>query len=427
MRTLLDALLRGFLVQGRLTLRWPDGHITTYTGGPGPEAVAELRDWATVRRITLRPAMAFGETYMEGGLRPLDCTIYDVLDLFMTNLAADQSRQPVMALQDKWAFVTRWLDQFNPARRSRRNVAHHYDLDGRLYSLFLDRDRQYSCAYFETGSETLEQAQEAKKRLIATKLLLNRPDLEVLDIGCGWGGMALTLARDYGAKVTGITLSTEQLGVARARAAAEGLSDRVQFELLDYRSLAGRFDRIVSVGMFEHVGIPSYRTFFDTVKRCLAPDGVALLHYIGRSDGPSTTNSWFAKYIFPGGYSPALSEVMPSIEKSRLIATDIEILRLHYAETLRHWRRRFAANRDTIAAMHDERFCRMFEYYLAGSELAFRRQGHVIFQIQLARDQSAVPLTRDYLYQSSLQGPLRHAGDELAREQDVAESDRQGG
>ncbi len=400
MRALMDALLKGFIVLGRLTVRWPDGKISTYVGAPGPEALVEIRTWSTIRRFVMWPSMAVGEAYMDETLRPVDCSIYDLLDLFMVNLEAETSREPVLWVQDRLAYLTRWFAQFNPASRSRRNVAHHYDIDGRLYAMFLDRDRQYSCAYFSTGNETLEQAQEAKKHHIAAKLKLDRPDLEVLDIGCGWGGMALTLARDYGARVTGITLSVEQLGVARARAAAEGLADRVSFELLDYRSLARRFDRIVSVGMFEHVGVVHYRSFFETVKRCLAPDGVALLHHIGRSLGPSTTNAWFTKYIFPGGYSPALSEVMPAIEHAGLITTDIEVLRLHYAETLRHWRRRFAANRDAIASMHDERFCRMFEFYLAGSELAFRHQGHVIFQIQLTRDQAALPLTRDYIGQS---------------------------
>jgi cyclopropane-fatty-acyl-phospholipid synthase len=237
----------------------------------------------------------------------------------------------------------------------------------------------------------------------------------VLDIGCGWGGMALTLARDYGATVTGITLSTEQLNEARARAAAEGLADRVKFELLDYRALDQRFDRIVSVGMFEHVGVVHYRAFFDTVARSLNPDGVALLHAIGRSDGPGFTNPWIAKYIFPGGYCPALSEVIPQVEKSGLIATDIEILRLHYAETLRNWRRRFIANRDTIAALYDERFCRMFEFYLCGSEIAFRREGHMVFQIQLAHQQTAVPLTRDYITAGETAAAVRERSRELTQ------------
>jgi cyclopropane-fatty-acyl-phospholipid synthase len=290
-------------------------------------------------------------------------------------------------------------------------VAHHYDLNGRLYSLFLDRDRQYSCAYFPLGNETLEDAQLAKKRHIMAKLCLDRPGLRVLDIGCGWGGMALTMARERGAEVTGITLSQEQLAEARARAAAEGLNDRVRFEAQDYRAVTERFDRIVSIGMFEHVGIGHYRTFFDTVARCLKPDGIALVHAIGRHDGPGTTNPWLRKYIFPGGYSPALSEVFPAIESSGLMTTDIEILRLHYADTLRHWRRRFTANRDAITALYDERFCRMFEFYLTASEITFRRRGHMVWQVQLAHRHQAVPLTRDYIAAAEALRTMEQAGD----------------
>jgi cyclopropane-fatty-acyl-phospholipid synthase len=320
-----------------------------------------------------------------------------VLDVMTANLGRSFERQPVLRFRAFLRQLKRRVDQYNPAVRAQRNVAHHYDLNGRLYSLFLDRDRQYSCAYFPRGDETLEEAQAAKKRHIAAKLCLDRPDLSVLDIGCGWGGLALTLARDYGARVTGITLSREQLTEARARAVAEGLEDRVTFELLDYRSVNQTFDRIVSVGMFEHVGIGHYQTFCDMVARSLTPDGIALIHAIGRSGGPGATNSWIDKYIFPGGYSPALSEVLPSVERSGLIATDIEILRLHYAQTLRQWRWRFTANRDTIASIYDERFCRMFEFYLCGSELAFRNGGNMVFQIQLGARQDAAPLTRDYI------------------------------
>ncbi len=397
MRPVLDQILRRFIVLGRLTVRWPDGSVGVYGGTAGPEAVIELRDRRTVARVALNPSLAVGEAYMDGGLVPVDCPIYDVLDVLIANLMAETSGKGVVQARELLRRVTRRLHQFNPAPRARRNVAHHYDLNGRLYSLFLDRDRQYSCAYFPTGNETLEEAQVAKKRHIAAKLKLDRPDMTVLDIGCGWGGLALTLAREYGARVTGITLSTEQLNEAKARAQAEGLSDRVSFELLDYRAVHRSFDRIVSVGMFEHVGVVHYRQFFETVKRSLAPDGVALLHAIGRSDRPGSTNAWIAKYIFPGGYCPALSEVFPAVERAGLIATDVEILRLHYAETLRHWRRRFAANRDAIAALYDERFCRMFEFYLAGAELSFRREHMMVFQVQLARDQTAVPLTRDYI------------------------------
>jgi len=402
MRMLLDRLLRRFIVTGRLRVTWPDGRASLYEGArhAGTFCAAlhlTLRDWRTVRRLVANPALACGECYMEGGFVPTDCSIYDILDLLIANLVAAGSSQPMVRVRAALERLSRSLRQFNPAGRARRNVAHHYDLNGRLYSLFLDRDRQYSCAYFPTGTETLEEAQAAKKRLIAAKLCLDRPGLEVLDIGSGWGGLALTLARDFGARVTGITLSTEQLGEARARARAEGLSDRVRFELMDYRAMDRQFDRIVSVGMFEHVGVPHYDAFFQVVDRCLAPDGVALLHAIGRQGPPQATNPWIVKYIFPGGYCPALSEVLPAIERARLMTTDIEVLRLHYAETLRHWRRRFAASRDSIAALYDERFCRMFEFYLCGSELAFRREGLMIFQIQLSRALNTVPLTRDYI------------------------------
>jgi cyclopropane-fatty-acyl-phospholipid synthase len=399
MQAVLDSILRRFITIGRLTVRWPDGRQTSYAGPPdsGPDATITLRDQRTVWRLIANPALAAGEAYMDGGLLPDPRGIYHTLDLLVLNLMANAKGHPIGHLRGSLRALKRRIDQYNPAPRAQRNVAHHYDLNGRLYSLFLDRDRQYSCAYFPRGDETLEEAQIAKKRHIAAKLCLDRPDLTVLDIGSGWGGLALTLARDYGARVMGVTLSTEQLAESRARAVAEGLEDRVSFELLDYRAVNRTFDRIVSVGMFEHVGVVHYREFFDTVARCLEPDGVALLHAIGRSDGPGYTNPWIAKYIFPGGYCPALSEVLPPVEKSGLIATDVEVLRLHYAETLRHWRRRFTANRDTIASLYDERFCRMFEFYLCGCEIAFRREGHIVFQVQLAHRQTAVPLTRDYI------------------------------
>jgi cyclopropane-fatty-acyl-phospholipid synthase len=397
MQAALDRILRRFVTAGTLVVVWPDGNRTSYGHGPLPHATMWLRNWKTVRRMVVNPSLAAGEAYMDGHLRVEEGGLYGLLDLAFTNLAANPGAHPFMRLRGLADRLFRRLAQYNPAGRARRNVAHHYDLNGRLYSLFLDRDRQYSCGYFPRGDETLEEAQAAKKRHIAAKLCLDRPGLRVLDIGCGWGGMALTLARDFGADVTGITLSQEQLAEARARAAAEGLGDRVRFEALDYRALTQRFDRIVSVGMFEHVGIGHYRAFFATVARCLEPDGVALVHAIGRNDGPGTTNPWLRKYIFPGGYSPALSEVLPAVERSGLMATDIEILRLHYAETLRHWRWRFAANRDAIAALYDDRFCRMFEFYLAASELTFRRGGHMVWQMQLARTHAAVPLTRDYI------------------------------
>jgi cyclopropane-fatty-acyl-phospholipid synthase len=400
MQAVLDSILKRLITIGQLTVIWPDGSHSIYGDQPGPSASMRLRTRRIVRRMVMNPALAMGEGYMDTEIVPGEGGIYDLLDVAITNVEANPDHHLGLRLRKRFDTFIRRVLQFNPADRSRRNVAHHYDLNGRLYSLFLDRDRQYSCAYFRRGDETLEEAQTAKKRHIAAKLLLTRPGLRVLDIGCGWGGMALTLARDYGADVTGVTLSEEQLQEARSRAAAEGLSDRVRFELVDYRSLQGQFDRIVSVGMFEHVGINHYQTFFDTVSRLLAPDGVALIHAIGRHTGPSTTNPWIRKYVFPGGYSPALSEVLPSVERSGLKTTDIEILRLHYAETLKQWRWRFMANHDAIASIYDERFCRMFEFYLASCEVTFRRSDHMVWQLQLSHSHEAVPLARDYITES---------------------------
>jgi len=429
MQSALDLFLRRFVTIGRLTVCWPDGRTRIYAGPPGSgaEAAMALRDRQTVRRLALNPELAVGEAYMEGGLVPLGCSIHDILAVLLANLRGNSTGLPGASLRDAIARMRRPLDQFNAAGRARRNVAHHYDLNGRLYSLFLDRDRQYSCAYFPNGTETLEEAQAAKKRHIAAKLCLDRPGLSILDIGCGWGGMALTLAREYGAKVTGITLSTEQLSEARRRAESDGLADRVSFELLDYRAMNRRFDRIVSVGMFEHVGAIHYRAFFDTMARSLAPDGVALLHSIGQWDGPGTNNPWIQKYIFPGAYCPSLSEMTRAIEHSRLLTTDVEVLRLHYAETLRHWRRRFAASRDIIASLYDERFCRMFEFYLSSCELAFRHASLTVFQIQLAHRQAAVPLTRDYITDFD-RGPAdpHHAGEHTAERMPRAKRETSG-
>jgi cyclopropane-fatty-acyl-phospholipid synthase len=394
------AILKRLIRQGSLTVRFPDGTVRRYQGtAAGPEAAMEIRTRRALRRMVTNPALAFGEGYMDGEIVPLDgCGVYQLIELFCLNLYEAGGTHPAERAMDWWRWAKRRIDQLNPAPRARRNVAHHYDLNERLYALFLDRDRQYSCAYFPAGKETLEEAQALKKRHIAAKLRLDRPDLEVLDIGSGWGGMALTLARDWGAQVTGITLSREQLEVSRARAAEAGLADRVRFELLDYRDWdRPPVDRVVSVGMFEHVGIDHYRAFFRKVRGALREDGVALIHAIGRTDGPGSTNPWLAKYIFPGGYSPALSEVLPAVERSGLMVMDMEILRLHYARTIAHWRARFAGNRDAIASLYDERFCRMFEFYLAGCELAFRRMGHMNWQLQLARRIDALPPTRDYM------------------------------
>jgi cyclopropane-fatty-acyl-phospholipid synthase len=395
-RLLLDAILSRFVRQGRLTLRYPDNHVSTHGPGGSPEASVTILAWRAVRGFLLNPALEFGEAYTRGDIQLQEGRLEDLLDLLFGNIHTGGTH-PLLTFRRAVARLTRAFAQYNPIPRARRNVARHYDLNGRLYSLFLDRDRQYSCAYFPRGDETLEEAQAEKKRHIAHKLLLDRPGLRVLDIGCGWGGMALTLAGEYGAHVTGITLSAEQFQEARARAAAATLSGTATFHLEDYRSVRGTYDRIVCIGMFEHVGVTQYRDFFAAIGDLLSDDGIALIHAIGRSDGPSVTNPWITRHIFPGGYSPALSEVLRAVEQEKLVATDIEILRLHYAETLRHWRRRFEANRDAIAALYDESFTRLFDLYLTGSEYSFRHLNHMVWQLQLAKNQHAVPLTRDYM------------------------------
>jgi cyclopropane-fatty-acyl-phospholipid synthase len=346
---------------------------------------------------------------MDGRLTVEKGDIAGVLALLMRNLGAGKPRGLHKLLRRLRTF-RRAIDQYNPASRAKDHVAHHYDLSGRLYELFLDADRQYSCAYFSWPGETLEEAQTAKKRHIAAKLHLHRPGLKVLDIGCGWGGLALDMARDCGADVLGITLSEEQIAVARERADKARLAQSCRFELADYRALRGSYDRIVSVGMFEHVGAAYYDVFFAQARALLAEDGVMLLHSIGRVDGPGSTNSWIAKYIFPGGYAPALSEIVTAVQKAGLIVTDVEVLRLHYAQTLKEWRRRFMANRAEAARIYDERFCRMWEFYLAGSEMAFRHDGEVVFQVQIVRSQHALPMTRDYMLED--ERTMRFAGTE---------------
>jgi cyclopropane-fatty-acyl-phospholipid synthase len=392
---LLSHLLRHLVRRGTLRVIDAGGTVHSFAGEPGPAVTVRLHDASLGRTLFLNPRLYLGEAFMNGELTIEDASIYDFLDLVAENMNL-APRTLLTPLYDGFGRAFRVFQQYNPLHRSRENVAHHYDLSDTLYDLFLDADRQYSCAYFLAPDQTIEEAQANKKRHIAAKLLL-QPGQHVLDIGSGWGGLALYLARECGVSVTGLTLSTEQLKVAQRRAADAGLADQVRFELLDYREATGRYDRIVSVGMFEHVGVVHYPAFFRKVKDLLAEDGVALLHSIGRQDGPGNTNPWIRKYIFPGGYSPAVSEVVPVVERTGLWITDIEILRLHYADTLRAWRQRFNANRERVRALYDERFCRMWEFYLAGSEVAFRRQGHMNFQMQLARQVDTVPLTRDYI------------------------------
>lgn len=389
---LLASLFRQIVKAGTLDLVDAHGQKSRFGNGP-PHLTLRLHDKAVEREILLNPRLRFGEAYMDGRITVEGGDIYDMLMLLSQG---PDAQGPIGQIEVALRPLLRWVQQNNPLQRSRTNVAHHYDLNRRFYELFLDRDMQYSCAYFPSPTTSLDDAQLAKKRHILSKLLLE-PDMRVLDIGCGWGGTAIQIASETGASVLGITLSQEQLTVARERATQAGLAGRVQFELMDYRSVTGTFDRIVSIGMFEHVGTPHYNTFFTRVRDILASDGVALLHSIGRSDGPWVTNPWIRKYIFPGGYSPALSEITPAIEKSGLFTADIEVLRLHYALTLRHWRQRFLARWHEAAAIYDERFCRMWEFYLAGCEMAFRLQGHVVFQIQLSKRLETVPLTRDYM------------------------------
>jgi cyclopropane-fatty-acyl-phospholipid synthase len=398
MDRLLQFLLKTFIRRGTFRVTTSRGTVLTFGDGTGRPVSVRFTTRAAEWAILLDPELKFGESYMNGSFVVEEGSIADVLAIAL----GQKTEVPYWARPQSWIrYLDRRLKQFNPRRRARRNVAHHYDLDGRLYSLFLDADRQYSCAYFEYPGQSLDDAQLAKKRHIAAKLLLDRskPDrkLRVIDIGCGWGGMGLYLAENAGADVTGITLSEEQHAIANERAMEKGLSERAKFKLQDYRDVEGQFDRIVSVGMFEHVGVNHYDTFFHKAAQLLADDGVIVLHSIDRSEGPSVTNAWISKYIFPGGYIPSLSEVLPAVERAGLLATDIEVLRLHYAETLRHWRERFLAHRHEVERIYDQRFVRMWEFYLAASEMSFREQNMMVVQIQLTKRQGVTPMTRDYI------------------------------
>ena len=376
--------------------------FTTATGerfscgdGTGEPVFARFVTLAAERRVLMNPELALGEVYMDGDFVIERGSIAAALAILL-----DQPQiLPRWARPQWWMrYLVRRVRQFNPRERAQRNVAHHYDLDERLYSLFLDSDRQYSCAYFETPDVSLDDAQLAKKRHIAAKLMFER-GARVLDIGCGWGGLGLYIAEMTGAEVTGITLSTEQLQIANARAAEKNLAHRARFLLQDYRDVTGPFDRIVSVGMFEHVGVDFYDTFFNHCAQLLTDDGIMLLHSIGRSTGPDVSSPWITKYIFPGGYIPAVSEVVPAIERAGLLVCDIEILRLHYAETLKAWRERFMARREEAVQLYDERFARMWEFYLAAAEMTFRKQNFMNFQIQLTKRQGVTPMTRSYIAQ----------------------------
>jgi len=386
---MLEGLIRSFFKTGALAVRLPDGRIVC-VGGVTPDTapvVVRIRNTKTAARILCNPSLGVGEGYMDGGFVVERGSLYDFVEIATANLTAYRKRKARFAWRRR---------RGNGKREARGNVAHHYDLSGEFFRLFLDEDRQYSCAYFPRPGMSLEEAQAAKKRHIAAKLLLSSGQ-RVLDIGCGWGGLAITLAQEHGVHVTGITLSEEQFAEARHRAALRGLRREASFHLRDYRDVHGVFDRIVSVGMLEHVGVRDFGAYFGAIARLLTEDGVALVHTIGKSDGAGPNNPWIEKYIFPGGQIPALSEVAPAIERAGLVLTDLEVLRLHYAETLRAWRERFEAHREEVAELYDERFCRMWEFYLCGSEAGFRVGDLVVFQLQLAKRAAAVPLTRDYI------------------------------
>jgi len=401
------AFIRKLVRKGRLEVETADGVVESFGDGSGPPLGLKLTDAAAERRLMLNPALALGELYMDGRAVVTKGGLYDLLELGARCLR-DFEDQPWAKVLAKARMSLRGLHQRNNRVRAKRNVASHYDLDQRLYSLFLDPDRQYSCAYFEYPGQSLEDAQIAKKRHLAAKLLA-KDGVTALDIGCGFGGLALYLAGVAGARVTGVTLSEEQFAVATARARETGLDNKVEFRLQDYRDVPEKFDRIVSVGMFEHVGVTHYDEFFTQVRGLLKDDGVMLLHSIGRNSVPGVTNPWIRKYIFPGGYIPSLSEVLPAIERAGLYVTDIEILRLHYAETLRAWREGFMARWEEAKKLYDERFCRMWEFYLAGSETSFRVDAHMVMQIQLAKRQEVVPLTRDYILEREAELRRREA------------------
>lgn len=394
---LLAQRLSRLIRHGDLTVTDHAGRAFRCGDGSGPRLAVRLHDRGLPLKFLLHAELALPEAYMDGRLVIEEGDLRSLLELLLTNLRGFGPEQ-------RFGYAARLLERArslsrrNPIGRSRANVAHHYDLSGELYGLFLDSERAYSCAFFATGKEDIDTAQREKERRIADKLLL-RPGHRVLDIGSGWGALTRFLCEFAGRRVTatGITLSTEQHAYAVARAAEHGLADRLDYRLIDYRELEGRFDRIVSVGMFEHVGRPHYDEFFAKVRDLLSGDGVALLHSIGRAHGPYVTAPFVRKYIFPGGYIPALSEVLPAIERAGLWVTDIEILRLHYAKTLRRWHERFAANRAKVEEIYDARFYRMWEFYLIASELFFALEDGMVFQIQLAKDRHAVPLTRDYL------------------------------
>lgn len=396
---LLDEVYSRVIRKGSLNIIDAFGKTHRYGDYGSPCVTIRLTDPTLHHKLALNPQLFIGEAYMDGKLTIEEGSLKDFFEILFSNTATKIPHGWLRTVE-VGNFLMRNFQQLNSVTRSNKNVKHHYDLSSEFYSLFLDSEKQYSCAYFTGAEQTLEEAQKTKMRHIVNKLLI-KPSDRVLDIGCGWGGLACEIAKQTGAQVKGITLSGEQIKVAKMRARKEGVSEQVKFELVDYRELLpdeGNYDRIVSVGMFEHVGVDQYPDFFRKISSLLKDDGVMLLHSIGRSQGPSATNAWLRKYIFPGGYIPALSEVVPHVEKSNLHITDVEVLRLHYARTLQEWRYRFYENLEDIRKIYDSRFCRMWEFYLTGAEASFEHWGNMVFHLQISKKMNAVPLTRDYLY-----------------------------
>ena len=391
----LSHMMKAFVRVGRLTVIDADGRAHVFSGSPGLNVTMRLSDKSLYHKLVFNPELAAGEAYMDGRMTFEDSTLRDFLTLFSVNSEALKT-YPLQKILRRISRALKRFQQANPIGKARQNVEHHYDLGNDFYRLFLDEGMQYSCAYFLGDDDTLEQAQRNKLRLLAAKLDL-APGQRVLDIGCGWGELALYLAGLVDVEVVGVTLSREQYEAASSRAQAAGMGERVRFELKDYREVEGRFDRIVSVGMFEHVGVHRYGEFFAKIYDLLVDDGIALIHSIGHMSPPGTASPWLRKYIFPGAYSPALSEVFNGVEQNRLWVTDLEFLRLHYAKTLAHWIERFDANRDKIEAMYDEKFARMWEFYLISAEMMFRTGNQLVFHMQLTRIRDAAPITRDYI------------------------------
>lgn len=391
----LSKMLKSFVKVGSLTVIDADGKTHVFAGAPGPDVTMQLTDPTLYRTLFFNPELHAGEAYMDGRMSFPGSSLRAFLTLFSMNRLS-LGNQPMQRVLRRVSRGLKRFQQANPVGKAQQNVAHHYDLGNAFYKMFLDAEMFYSCAYFRDESETLEQAQRNKCRLIAAKLNL-KPGQKVLDIGCGWGGMAKYLAQIADVQVTGVTLSKEQHALAAERIKAAGLDSRVEIRLQDYREVREKFDRIVSVGMFEHVGVGHYGEFFAKVNDLMHDDGLMLLHSIGHMSPPGTASPWLRKYIFPGAYSPALSEVFPAVENNSLWVTDLEFLRVHYATTLKHWHQRFEANREAVALMYDERFCRMWEFYLISAEMMFRTGSQEVFHMQLSRKRDAAPIVRDYV------------------------------